>query len=1187
MELSKKLILDLTDILGEDKLIQRNLTPEKFIAALQDDRKLMTQLESVLDSFKEEGKEIPRIEIKSIIELDGSNSTFLEETNTIYLAQEYLSQNAEKPQVLLKDVRDLINYASEIDNTSTSDLILKQGMGWIGGEGKETQSTSTPIIRCGCSACCATNASNDTYSLSNSSESARELFASNSSTTSRLTSPVANTSLTGNTYIDGLLWGGDRWSVGSNRVITYSFWGAGSESFDDSVGNITTNAYNWEDYEIAAMEQALTTWSNIANIQFVRATDNDPNATLGFYSVDNSQLPALGAFGPPGTGGMGIGYFNWQGSGWNPNGGLQQGGYGFITLIHELGHGLGLAHPHDDGGGSSIYPGVTSPFGSTGDFGLNQGVWTTMSYNDGLLSDNLASGGNYGYQGTPMAFDIAAIQHLYGANNNYRNGNDTYTLTSSNVSGTFYSAIWDTGGTDTITAAGINANANIDLREAPLTGQNAGGYISSVVGVYGGYTIAKNVTIENAIGGSGNDRLTGNSINNILSGGIGNDTISGGVGDDTLNGNDGDDIATYLGTQANYTITENNNGSFSVTETTNLNSDGSDILTGIEFVQFSDATVDLSQITSNSDDNYEENDTRLTAYDLSNKQQTWLRDINGQGIAGDADWYEINVTSGYENLVVNLNFTHANGDLDLYLYDANGNEIAASDSITDNESIDTIVSDSGTYYLKINPYSDTGNTYDLWWDNLVFNSNQLPTATNNTVTFNEDVIYAFKAADFNFSDSDNSDTLQKVQITALETAGELFLDSNGNNINDGEDILLNQEIAVGNLDQLKFKATANTNGSPYTTFNFKVSDGKDYSSSNYVITVNVNSVNNNLPTAGNDSLNGDSNNNNINGLAGDDTIDGLIGNDTLLGNIGNDSLQGSAGNDLLNGGAGNDVMNGGAGNDSYVVDAVGDRVGELVNAGFDTVFSTVNYTLAANVERLILTGTAINGIGNNLNNIILGNNRNNRLIGLVGNDILNGNAGNDTLNGGLGADLMNGGAGNDSYVVDAVGDRVGELVNAGFDTVFSTVNYTLAANVERLILTGTAINGVGNNLNNILVGNNRNNRLIGLVGNDRLNGSAGNDFLIGGAGRDVLVGGIGADRFVFNSVRDGIDIISDFNGFQGDKIQINRSGFGATSTNQFSFNEANGALLFRGQQIATLQNTNADIFDPFLDIVLV
>ncbi len=377
--------------------------------------------------------------------------------------------------------------------------------------------------------------------------------------------PTANAGFTGNTYIDGILWGGNYWNTGSSKQIDYSFWNNGTESFDDPYGDIATNAYTWWAGEKAAMVQALDTWAAVADITFVDAGDNNEFATLGFYNLNNSQMPygALGMFNPPGTNGMGIGYFNWQGTGWDYINGNQQGDYGFITMIHELGHGLGLAHPHDNGGGSPIYPGVTSS-SDPGDYGLNQGIYTTMSYNDGLT----ATGGHpgtldYGYQGTPMAFDIAAIQHLYGANMSYKTGNDTYFLPTVNASGTFYSAIWDAGGVDKISGAGASAGVDINLNDATLNiadGAGAGGYLSAAMGIFGGFTIANGVIIENADGSDFNDEIVGNEFSNSLFGGAGNDYLDGWFGDDYLNGEAGhDNLLGYYGNDNLYGGAGNDN----------------------------------------------------------------------------------------------------------------------------------------------------------------------------------------------------------------------------------------------------------------------------------------------------------------------------------------------------------------------------------------------------------------------------------------------------------------------------------------------------------------------------------------------------------------------------------------------------------------------------------------------------
>ncbi len=119
------------------------------------------------------------------------------------------------------------------------------------------------------------------------------------------------------------------------------------------------------------------------------------------------------------------------------------------------------------------------------------------------------------------------------------------------------------------------------------------------------------------------------------------------------------------------------------------------------------------------DDNYEENDVYTTAYDLTMDELTWLNTIDGYGMQSDDDWYEIFITSGYENLLVNCTFSNAAGDIDLSVYASDGTTyITGSGSVTDNEYIDTILPSSGTYYILVYG-DDAGNTYDLWWDDII------------------------------------------------------------------------------------------------------------------------------------------------------------------------------------------------------------------------------------------------------------------------------------------------------------------------------------------------------------------------------------------------------------------------------------------------------------------------------------
>ena len=184
-----------------------------------------------------------------------------------------------------------------------------------------------------------------------------------------------------------------------------------------------------------------------------------------------------------------------------------------------------------------------------------------------------------------MAFDIAAIQFLYGAR--AANTDDTtYTLVTANATGTGWKAIWDTAGTDTISAAASTSTVTINLNDAPLDGSvNAGGFVSWQSDIQGGYTIANGVSIENAIGGSGNDILIGNESDNSLTGSAGNDTLTGNAGADTIDGGAGLDISAYSIASSSATTTVSDG-----VITTNDGS-GADILTNVERLSYSDGSL--------------------------------------------------------------------------------------------------------------------------------------------------------------------------------------------------------------------------------------------------------------------------------------------------------------------------------------------------------------------------------------------------------------------------------------------------------------------------------------------------------------------------------------------------------------------------------------------------------------------
>ncbi len=281
--------------------------------------------------------------------------------------------------------------------------------------------------------------------------------------------------------------------------------------------------------------------------------------------------------------------------------------------------------------------------------------------------------------------------------------------------------------------------------------------------------------------------------------------------------------------------------------------------------------------------------------------------------------------------------------------------------------------------------------------------------------------------------------------------------------------------------------------------NFKISDTSGLDRIEISVTFSLAWVTGieDLTLTGSNAINGTGN-------AAANTINGNDAANLLDGGGGNDLIRGFGGNDTLIGGLGGGVeyLYGGTGDDTYVVLDSQDAPVEYAGQGHDVVQSAVSWTLTANIEDLILTGSAnTSGTGNALDNNIVGN------------------AGSNVLDGGAGADVLSGGAGNDSYVLfdtyvvagSNIWDTVIESADGGIDTVYASADvgrytYQLGANVENLVATGVSVFRLwGNELNNVLTGNGAANDLEGFGGNDRLEGGDGADTLTGDAGDDTYV----------------------------------------------------------------------------------
>ena len=419
----------------------------------------------------------------------------------------------------------------------------------------------------------------------------------------------------GKWYIDSLLnnslgkpkkWVSDpdltlEYSVNNSTVISYSFPGLGTTtplySYEDDRGEIS--AIPFSSAQADDIRQAFKEISKFVNITFVEIEEDGSSAgtirlamnTITDEAGNYREGIAATADPPSEEPRGGDVFFNKQFTSGNFSTGLVQNsetGVGDVTVLyHEIFHALGMEHPVDN---------KETLFQES----KNSREYTVMA--DEFSSENGAdfnlNGNNYKVASTPMVYDIAPLQYLYGANMSHNASDTTYSYKPDTP---FIEAIWDAGGTDTLDFSNFSKANTISLVDGEYStiGFDVDWSMTDNLG------IAFDAIIEDAIGGSGDDTIKGNDSSNSIEGGPGNDVIDGGKGNDT---------AVYKGLSSEFIIKNNDDGTISVEDLaiSELN-EGSDSLTNIEYMKFSDKTISSISLKYSLSEILDENQNILSA----------------------------------------------------------------------------------------------------------------------------------------------------------------------------------------------------------------------------------------------------------------------------------------------------------------------------------------------------------------------------------------------------------------------------------------------------------------------------------------------------------------------------------------------------------------------------------------------
>lgn len=369
--------------------------------------------------------------------------------------------------------------------------------------------------------------------------------------------------------IDALL-DGYKWDVSITNVISFSFIDSASDiSYDlNPFGGSVAFANEFSDAQKAAARDVLAQFAAVADVVFDEIGDdpgeNNADGTLRFADYTGiSTAYGYYPFSNEAAGDMAFADGSYEV--------IDLGTYEYATVLHEVGHAMGLKHGHDTSGSGAM---------TADKNGMEYSVMTYNSFIGQAQSPGFYTNSYGNYAQTLMMYDIAALQRMYGANWDTNNSDTTYSFSTStgemSINGVgqgtpaddvIFRTLWDGGGTDTYDFSNFTNKLAIDLTpgaysDLDTTGNDlraqlnagwdsSGNYVGAPAfefaagHLYNALQFEGNAAslIENAIGGSGNDQITGNDATNTLEGGGGNDRLYGLDADDTLKGGDRNDTA--------------------------------------------------------------------------------------------------------------------------------------------------------------------------------------------------------------------------------------------------------------------------------------------------------------------------------------------------------------------------------------------------------------------------------------------------------------------------------------------------------------------------------------------------------------------------------------------------------------------------------------------------------------------